>query len=264
MKHPQIKIVSKEWLDLCFSTWKRVDEAPFLIKVKLDRNPAESSGVTESLDELDAGIFSGEDDNNDDTGDELPTPTAEEAPNGDPVRELAQAEWDDINNELEEFMGTDFDDSDSESQAGSEGVQSDGDDDGEGQGQGEEDGADEDEEENNATDGAPRKRKLAEVDGSGGVGDGDGDESDASTTSKTGSKLQRRKKRALERVTSLTNVVNATKSPHKTESGLPSPETTGPEEEQANGTEDGEDGGSDLEAEMMAALGEDDLEVEDG
>jgi RNA polymerase II subunit A-like phosphatase len=50
------------------------------------------------------------------------------------------------------------------------------------------------------------------------------EDSDASSTST--SRLQRRKKRTLERVTSLTNVVTADKS-----SGLPSPETTGPEED---------------------------------
>lgn len=84
----------------------------------------------------------------------------------------------------------------------------------------------------------------------------EGEESDASVNST--SRLQRRKKRTMERVTSLTNVVNADKS-----SGLPSPETTGPEEEQ--GEEDGkvfdpQGQGADLEsdnddglaAEMMA------------
>lgn len=53
------------------------------------------------------------------------------------------------------------------------------------------------------------------------------EESDASVTST--SKLQRRKKRTLERVTSLTNVITADKS-----SGLLSPDTTGPEEGQAD------------------------------
>ncbi|KAF2115468.1 RNA polymerase II subunit A C-terminal domain phosphatase [Lophiotrema nucula] len=82
------------------------------------------------------------------------------------------------------------------------------------------------------------------------------DDSDASQNST--SKLQRRKKRTLERVTSLTNVVTADKS-----SGLPSPETTGPEEEQ--GEEEGKvidpaaaahdvdsDSNDGLEAQMLA------------
>lgn len=89
------------------------------------------------------------------------------------------------------------------------------------------------------------------------------EESDNSTTST--SKLQRRKRRTIERVTSLTNVVIADKS-----SGLPSPETTGPEEDQgdeeegpqpeANGVaadlqEDYDDG---LEAELLAGFGDSD------
>lgn len=105
-----------------------------------------------------------------------------------------------------------------------------------------------------------RKRKTDSADGS------EAEDSDASVNST--SRLQKRKKRTMERVTSLTNVVSADKS-----SGLPSPETTGPEEGQ--GEEDdkvfdpqgqGVDLASDyddgLEAEMMAEFeksgGEDD------
>ncbi|KAL5118465.1 CTD phosphatase Fcp1 [Pleosporales sp. CAS-2024a] len=91
------------------------------------------------------------------------------------------------------------------------------------------------------------------------------EDSDSSVNS--ASKLQRRKKRTLERVTSLTNVVSVDKS-----SGLPSPETTGPEEGQGDEEErkpeadevapdvqdDYDDG---LEAELLAGFGSDD---EDG
>jgi RNA polymerase II subunit A-like phosphatase len=90
------------------------------------------------------------------------------------------------------------------------------------------------------------------------------EESDSSVTST--SQLQRRKKRTMERVTSLANVVTADKS-----SGLPSPETTGPEEGQgdddetvpeANGVapdlqDDYDDG---LEAELLAGFGDSDGE----
>jgi RNA polymerase II subunit A-like phosphatase len=90
------------------------------------------------------------------------------------------------------------------------------------------------------------------------------EESDGSVNST--SRLQRRKKRTMERVTSMTNVVTAEKS-----SGLPSPETTGPEEDQgddedkvpeANGVapdleEDYDDG---LEAELLAGFGDSDGE----
>jgi RNA polymerase II subunit A-like phosphatase len=90
------------------------------------------------------------------------------------------------------------------------------------------------------------------------------EESDSSV--KSTSQLQRRKKRTMERVTSLANVVTADKS-----SGLPSPETTGPEEGQgdddetvpeANGVapdlqDDYDDG---LEAELLAGFGDSDGE----
>jgi RNA polymerase II subunit A-like phosphatase len=90
------------------------------------------------------------------------------------------------------------------------------------------------------------------------------EESDNSVNST--SQLQRRKKRTMERVTSLANVVTADKS-----SGLPSPETTGPEEgqgeddetvPQANGVapdvqDDNDDG---LEAELLAGFGDSDGE----
>ncbi|KAI8939112.1 hypothetical protein NX059_004947 [Plenodomus lindquistii] len=91
----------------------------------------------------------------------------------------------------------------------------------------------------------------------------DAEESDSSATST--SRLQRRKKRTLERVTSLANVVTAEKS-----SGLPSPEATGPEEGQndddektapeINGTaldlqDDYDDG---LEAELLAGFDDSD------
>ncbi|KAF2273914.1 uncharacterized protein EI97DRAFT_435560 [Westerdykella ornata] len=93
-----------------------------------------------------------------------------------------------------------------------------------------------------------RKRVMVTADESG------AEESDASAGGT--SRLQRRKRRTMERVSSLTNVVSADRS-----SGLPSPETTGPEEEQGEeenavkptgldvADDDYDDG---LEAEMLA------------
>jgi RNA polymerase II subunit A-like phosphatase len=93
-----------------------------------------------------------------------------------------------------------------------------------------------------------RKRSTASTDAS-------DEDSDASVSST--SRLQRRKKRTMERVTSLNNVVIADKS-----SGLPSPETTGPEEGQGDeekdpdpaglADDDDSDADDDLEAKMMA------------
>ncbi|KAH7091031.1 hypothetical protein FB567DRAFT_625630 [Paraphoma chrysanthemicola] len=104
-----------------------------------------------------------------------------------------------------------------------------------------------------------RKRSTKSADVS------EAEESDGSATSV--SKLQRRKKRTMERVTSLTNVVTADKS-----SGLPSPETTGPEEDQGDEEEkalptngvapDMQDDNDDaLEAELLAGFGDSDEEA---
>ena len=76
------------------------------------------------------------------------------------------------------------------------------------------------------------KKKRKRTNGS--VDTSEAEESDSSTTST--SRLQRRKKRTMERVTSLTNVVTAEKS-----SGLPSPDATGPEEGQGEEKEGGLD-----------------------
>jgi RNA polymerase II subunit A-like phosphatase len=106
-----------------------------------------------------------------------------------------------------------------------------------------------------------RKRNTNSTDAS------ETEESDSSITS--ASKLQRRKKRTMDRSTSLTNMITADKS-----SGLPSPEATGPEEDhgdeeekkkgpEANGVapdpeQDDEDS---LEAELLAGFGDSDDEA---
>ncbi|KAF1940756.1 hypothetical protein EJ02DRAFT_349481 [Clathrospora elynae] len=103
-----------------------------------------------------------------------------------------------------------------------------------------------------------KRKRTNSTDGS------EADDSDSSVTST--SRLQRRKKRTMERVTSLANVITADKS-----SGLPSPETTGPEEGQgeddekvpeANGVAPDlqEDYDDDLEAQLMAGFDDSDGE----
>lgn len=105
------------------------------------------------------------------------------------------------------------------------------------------------------------KRKRKRVTSSADVSEGD----DSDTSVNSTSRLQRRKKRTMERVTSLTNVVSADKS-----SGLPSPETTGPEEGQGDEDNKGADAvgpaadesdvDDGLEAEMMAEFEKSDSE----
>jgi RNA polymerase II subunit A-like phosphatase len=134
-----------------------------------------------------------------------------------PLINFDSAAWASVDDELAEFLdGTDSEDEKSDS------------------------------DESIRSDSKKRKRSTNSTDVS------DAEESDSSVTS---SKLQRRKKRTMQRVTSLTNVELAGKS-----SGLPSPDTTGPEEdeEKANGVaEDYDDG---LEAQLIAGFEDSDDE----
>ncbi|KAI4701080.1 hypothetical protein J4E89_010776 [Alternaria sp. Ai002NY15] len=181
-----------------------------------------------------------EDESIDGTGDEA-------ADNASPVVEMSNDDWAQLDDELADFMNeTDTDGGGSESDSDS--VRSDN---------------------STASDtqqqAAKKKRKRTNS-----TDVSETEESDSSVNSTT-SRLQRRKKRTMERVTSLTNVVTADKS------GLPSPETTGPDEDQgdvdgddeemmnpeANGTtapdlqDDYDDG---LEAELLAGFGDSDGE----
>ncbi|KAF2661728.1 hypothetical protein K491DRAFT_646975 [Lophiostoma macrostomum CBS 122681] len=161
------------------------------------------------------------------TGDEDGADGVDEVP-----IDMSEAKWDDIDDEFQAFMD-ESDDSEDNASTDSESVRS---------------------EASTKSDSKQIKRKRKRTTGSTDVSEAE--DSDASTTST--SRLQRRKKRTMERVSSLTNVVTADKS-----SGLPSPETTGPEEDTgelekdpdpaglaAEDSDPEEDDG--LEAEMLA------------
>lgn len=144
--------------------------------------------------------------------------------------DMSDDKWQSLGDEFQQFMD-ESDDTEDNSNSDSESVRS---------------------EANGQTDSKASAKKRKRITGSTEVSEAE--ESDASGDSS--SKLQRRKKRTLERVTSLTNVMSADKS-----SGLPSPETTGPEEGQGDEDKDTDPAGlaaedsdldDDLEAEMMA------------
>lgn len=156
----------------------------------------------------------------------------------DPVNlDMSDENWAGLDDEFQAFMD-ESDDTDDQSNSDSESIQSDA-------------------STQNDSKRSQRKRKRA---GTGSTDNSEADDSDASVDGT--SRLQRRKKRTMERVTSLTNVLTAEKS-----SGLPSPDTTGPEEEQGeleknpdpaglaagnSDPEDDDDGG--LGAELLAEL----------
>jgi len=224
-KHPNIKIVAVSWLMECFSRWRRVSETPHLIEVERDHH-----GSQESLpfDELEDGVVLSESestgaedgavallDDVEDEGDDFD----DDDMNEDDKPPILTEDWNAMNAELDAFL----DESDSD-----EGGQSDASTHSNRSGR------------SKRSSSRPRKRKRE--------GTESADASDAEMTDASvkgdGSELQKRKKRALERTTGLTNVAVADKS-----SGLPSPDTTGPEEENQ-----GED--NDLEALFLAGLEE--------
>jgi RNA polymerase II subunit A-like phosphatase len=176
-----------------------------------------------------------EDDSMGATGDDEP-----EGPAESPVSlDLTEENWESFDAELAEFMNET--DTDEENESDSDSVRSD---------------------KSTTSDANPNKKRKRETKS---TDVSEAEESDASTPS--ASKLQRRKKRTMERVTSLTNVTTLAKS-----SGLPSPETTGPEEGQAEDDEKGpetngvgpdlqDDDDDALEAELMAGFGASDDEA---
>lgn len=144
---------------------------------------------------------------------------------------LSDGEWDNIDKELADFLNDDDETTDDgEYNSDTDSVRSDA---------------------SVQTDTKPNKMKRKRNTDS--ANNSDAEDSDTSVSSS--SRLQRRKKRTMERVSSLTNVVTADKS-----SGLPSPETPGPEEEmgdegntvQPAGLDRGDDDSDDgLEEDML-------------
>lgn len=89
-KIPSINIVNQNWLTDCLSQWRRLDESPYFINIAAaDRLP--SGEITE--------VSEAEDDD---------------------AREMKEADWKDVDQELAEFLGSD-DDSESETEGEGEG-----------------------------------------------------------------------------------------------------------------------------------------------
>jgi len=251
----RIAIINQNWLYACFSQWKRVDEGPYRIHTDATTNgkagdlPDDfkdrgfSEIVLSSSDEEAAQT----EDETDDPSIKLPDGVArggklelntevdeleQYAPSLDrkdssPTETEREENWDDIMNEVDDFLGSEADESDTESVRTDVSVVSDG----------------------TKTPPSQRKRKRDALleDGVDGEPGADGEEKQ--------SKLQKRKREALGRTTSLTNVATA----------LPSAGST-PSKAQADpggggvadaGVVDGEEGDGfddDLEAALAAEM----------
>ncbi|KAI4864473.1 hypothetical protein F4820DRAFT_335100 [Hypoxylon rubiginosum] len=254
---PSIKIVNQNWLFNSIVQWEKLDEAPYLIEVhpadRTAETPVEGGGspqrpritIINSGRQLFADEFNEEaedgdgehsgDEDEDDEDDDYDSRYSAMPNFGDgersPVEDLEGMEWGDVDKELEEFIGSDMDDSDFESTQGTD-VGG---------------GTDTESEESNK-----RKRKFGE------------DEEDEAT----GSVLAKKQRIAKARTTGLRNVRNATDEEDPEGSGLPTPINTNDEEDggreaasvplggSRENEEDVEDDDefADLEAELEAEL----------
>lgn len=252
LRYPgRVRVVTEQWLLDCISQWKHLDERPYLIDFGLDQHDVrngtetpfshedallssedEDSGQATDIDDEGDGAVNGT--NDEDAGLTIETAAADEeedmskyAPHEDEKSPISpfKEDWGEMEDELREFMGSDYEDSD-DAENGEEG---------------DEESAQDNESVKNGANGQspplaerPSKRKRPDSGRS-----TDGEDSDASISSlNRGSNLQRRKRKAFERTSSLTNV-------------------RGAGDEQPAGTDDGDDGDAvalALEAEMEAEL----------
>lgn len=232
-QHENIQIVSISWLLECFSRWEHVDEGPYLIDFGRDSGPQDSL----PFDDFDEGVTLTP---SEDGGDVPELPDDMESEPLSPTFETKGMDWNEADDELKDFMGSDgesiSDLSDSEAEASDSSIGS-----------------------NKSGRSQSRKRKRApsSVDG---TETGESlDASDPSAENAAGSALQKRRKKASERTTGLANVTLPEKS-----SGLPSPETTGPDDEvngagedeevEENGADEDEEADDDYDPELEAAL----------
>lgn len=276
----KIKIVTTQWLFDSISQWQRVDEEPYLIPVHPeDRGEPTSSlpGSSPSKDGVyydakvdDSTILSSSEEDGGVTDDDVepPVPVPLSINTEDMVDDAdglipfnldddnspvggTNEDWDQMKNELADFLGSDADDSDNESSLSESSVKS--------------------SKSTNSLGPSP-KRKFDEVEPD--SSDGDDKVNGETRSAPAGrSSLEKRVKKAYQRSTSLTKVATAStpNSEMETSSGLPTPEPTGdadlPKANAAGtdnvngGGENGDDGNGDddddwgdLEADLEAEL----------
>ncbi|TKA27043.1 hypothetical protein B0A50_05234 [Salinomyces thailandicus] len=277
----RVQIVNQNWLYACFSAWTRVDEGPFRIHTDANGN-GKAGDLPDEFRDAKSGeqLLSSSDEEaatTEDEADESGTGTDSEKPNGvaargrrplgldteledlqqyapsmerkdsSPTATEQEEDWGDIMKEMDDFLGSDVDDlSDTESiKTGAE-VPLDG----------------------SRTPSSQRKRKRdapAGEDGTGGaVGESEGE------GGAEGSRLQKRKKEAMERTTSLTNVQSvvslrtATPAATAEEGGGSSGGGggTGDGDGNAAGEATGWEGEDDLEAALAAEMSREDGDEE--
>jgi len=249
-RHPdRIKIVSQHWLWDCLSQWNRLDEGPYRVHVDIAEEMNKSAGpngsplqdpeisamlsssddeaaVTEEEGDAPNGLSSRDEKHQKDEAElaaHMPTMSREESSPHADDKSMMQ-EWAD---ELAEFMGSDDEDG---SESDAESIRS--------------------EATTAASDSTPSgKRKRPDTDGA----DTNGEESDASVSD---SRLQKRKRKALARTSSLNNA---------TATGTKSLLTLNDHQKIpiSNHVEEDEEDEDDLAAELEAGLAEEDDDTDD-
>lgn len=246
-KPDRVSIVTQDWLFDSLSQWRRVNEDPYRIHSEVADNgdkptelgatpfdgPDENTALSSSDDE--AALTEEEGDTPNGTANE--SDSQEQAELAQHMPSLSRADsspneetnedWEGMNDELADFLGSDAEDdseSDIESTKSSSSITIDADADGS----------------LDVTPPSAQKRKRE----NGHVSTTDDEDSDASTS---GSKLQRRKKKALDRTTSLTNVTAVTNI------ATPEPPAQA-ESEPTHQNEENDNTDDDLEAELEAEM----------
>ncbi|KAL1306674.1 hypothetical protein AAFC00_005346 [Neodothiora populina] len=238
-KPDRIAIVTQDWLFDSLSQWKRVGEEPYRIHSEVAENGEKPTEIgTTPFDEPDEHTaLSSSDEEAALTEDELDTPNGTDVEsNAREQAELAKympklshedtsaheetnEDWEDMNDELADFLGSDADD---DSETDTESVRS---------------------LASTSSETAPssaKKRKRELVDVASVSDDGDSDASQGE------SELQKRKRKALARTTSLTNVAAV--------SNVATPEPPRTKDVAADIPEDFEDSDADLEAQLEAEM----------
>ncbi|KAI9787772.1 MAG: Carboxy-terminal domain (CTD) phosphatase [Geoglossum umbratile] len=234
-RYSHIKIVTTQWLFDSMSQWQRLDEEPYLIPVHPDDRGEPASTVYDP--QLDDGAILSSDDEGVSDGENGITDEGA-APSGENI-DTWDLDWNETNKELDDWLGSEADDSDVESIAS--GV-------------------------SDSSLGGTKKRKRSaspSADGDTETDNGDGLASTADDLK--GSRLAKRQLLARNRTTSLKEVATVTDQDSKS-SGLPSPEATGGEDGEDRYMVEEEDTSFDdeLQKELEAELEADMLEGDSG
>ncbi|KZL82419.1 fcp1-like phosphatase [Colletotrichum incanum] len=258
---PSIKIVSQNWLSDCLSQWQHVDETPYLVEVHpADRRHHAASETTDAdtVSDVDGDDLSrphltiidetgehrileedddasDEDDGDQDGDDDNLMPDFEDGQTS-PIDDLKTFDWEGVDDEMKEFLGSDDDSSDADTESRSGDTEA-----------GDEPPPSSQDSANSVTGGGTKRKAM----------------DDDTASDEGGSALSKKQRVAKSRGASKLSSVRTPNAEDNESSSLPTPQVTGDEEDVSLvpdvGTVDGvddfdeDDLEADLEAELAAA-----------